>query len=155
MHMRKSVPRRLMAVWFALSLAGCKTWEPTTATPARLVAEAHPTSVRVTTADGAQVTLKNPLIVNDSIVSAVSTTPGAAVIPPRLGVSENDVNVVEIPRLSVGRTLALAGVIAAVSISWARIQGSGGGTEPRPEPLPKGTAALDLIGVVGLLRGIF
>ena len=57
---------RLVPVSLLLSLVGCKTWEPA-ATPAqRFIADARPSSVRVTSADGVRVTLKNPIFINDS-----------------------------------------------------------------------------------------
>lgn len=145
---------RLVPVSLLLSLAGCKTWEPTATNPQRLIADARPSSVRVTSADGLQVILKAPIFVNDSIVSAVAPPTGAFVVPPRVGISADDVNSLEVARFSPGRTLALAGAIFVASISWARVQSAGGGNEPRPDPLPK-DPSLNLIGVLRLLWGAF
>jgi hypothetical protein len=142
----KVIIRRLLPAWFLLVAVGCKTWEPAPTTLESLIAEAPPPSVRVTTADGSRVTLRNPLVVNDSIVSAVAPPPGAVVVPPRAGVAERDVNFVEVPRLSVGRTVALGAAIAGASILWATVQGAGGGGEPRPDPLPK-DPMLRLLGI--------
>ena len=128
-----------------VALTGCKTWEAATVAPDRLIVDTRPSSVRVTSVDGVRVTLKNPIVVNDSIVSAVAPRPGAVVIPPRVGFPANDVNLVEVPRVSTGRTISLIGAIAAASIAWAQIQGAGLGSEERPTPLPK-DPALNLIG---------
>ena len=130
------------------SLGACKTWEPAPATLERVLVDDRPSSLRVTTADGLQVTLKNPRLVNDSIVSQAAPPPGSFVVPPRSGVREGDVNLVEVQRFSLTRTLALAGAIAGASITWARIQGAGGGREPGQDPLPKDTA-LGRLGVFG------
>ena len=138
--MGKVIIRRLLPALFLLAVVGCKTWEPAPTTLETLMAEAPPPSVRVTTADGDRVTLRNPLVVNDSIVSAVAPPPGAVVLPPRTGVAERDVNLVEVPRLSTGRTLALVAAIAGASALWATVQRAGGGREPRPDPLPKDPA---------------
>ena len=154
MSARKPVFRGLVLLPLLLSVVGCKTWEPATVTPQTLITDERPSSVRVTTADGIQVTLRSPLFVNDSIVSAVAPQPGAVVVPPRVGVPEADVNLMEVPRLSTGRTIALVGAIVAASVSWARIQGAGGGSEERPGPLPK-DPALSLTGLVSLLVGWF
>lgn len=145
---------RLVALPVLLLLGGCKTWESTSGAPLRMIEEARPSSVRVTTVDGALVTLKNPLVVNDSIVSGVAPPLGAVVMPPRRGVLDADVNLMEVPRFSGVRTLALAGAIFGASVTWARVQGSVGGSEPRPGPLPK-DPALDLVGLVRLLAGWF
>jgi hypothetical protein len=146
--------RLLLAVLLPLSAAGCKTWEPAARSPVDLIREERPSSIRVTGREGVPVTLRNPTLVNDSIVSNVAPPPNAAFPPPRVGVVAADIQLVEVPRLSPGRTIALAGAIAAASIGWARIQGSSGGTDERPGPLPK-DPALSLTGVFRLLRGLF
>lgn len=145
---------RLVPLALLLALGGCRTWEPATGAPDRLIADVRPSSVRVTSADGSRVTLKNPIFVNDSIVSAVAPPAGALVQPPRLGVPANDVNLLELARFSPGRTIALAAAIAGASITWARVQGAGLGSEERPGPLPK-DPYLDMIGVIRLLWGRF
>lgn len=154
MSVRTLATYRLVPVSLLLSLAGCKTWEPAPTTPQSLIADAQPSSVRITSADGLRVTLKNPIFINDSIVSAVAPPPGVFVVPPRAGIPLDDVNSLEVARFSPGRTIALVGAIAAASITWARVQQSAGGSEERPDPLPK-DPALDLIGVFRLLWGSF
>ena len=154
MRVRTPLLRRVVPLPLLLSLVACKTWEPARSAQPGALGEPLPSSVRVTTADGARTTLRNPLFVNDSIVSAVSPPPGSVIVPPRLGVAEGDVNLIEVPRFSTRRTLVLVGAIASASIMWARVQGLGGGREPRPDPLPK-DSALDLVGLFRFVLGSF
>ena len=137
-----------------VTLTGCKTWQPTTASPEALMADGRPSVVRVTRGDGEQTTLKNPILVNDSLIATVTPRPGALVPPPRIGVPTDDVAEIEVGHFSAARSVALAGVIAAVSIAWAGIQASVGGSEERTDPLPK-DAAFDVLGLFRLLRSGF
>ena len=134
-----------------LSLGGCKTWEAAPS-PRTAIADARPASVRVTTANGRALTVRNPIFVNDSLVSGSPPPPGMAVIPPRVGVLESEVNTVEIPRFNLARTIAFAGAIVGASLTWARVQGVGLGGEPRDPPLPK-DSAFELTAVFRLLVG--
>ena len=145
--------QRLVPVSLLLSLVGCKTWEPAATPPQRLIADVRPSSVRVTSADGVRVTLKNPIFINDSIVSAVAPPPGAVVVPPRVGIPADDVNFLEVARFSRGRTIALVGAIAWASMTWAGSRGAGGGGEESTDPLPK--VSLSVIGVLRLLWSSF
>ncbi len=148
------VKRRLVLVPLLLFLVGCKTWEPAATTPQRLIAEEQPSSVRVTNGDGVRMTLRSPMFLNDSLISVTAPSPGAVVVPLRIGVPADDVVLLEVGRFSAGRSIALAGVIAAASIAWARTQSSAGGSEERPGPLPK-DPALSLVGVLRFLLGSF
>lgn len=134
-------------------LSGCKTWQTSTLSPERLIAEERPSSIRVTTSDGVAVTLKHPGVINDSIVSRTAGT-GLPFAASRMGVASRDVRSVEVPRLSRGRTIALAATIAAVSIGWATVANdSRGGSTIITEPLPK-TPALSLGSLVRLALGV-
>ena len=149
-----SVGMPVIRRWAPLSLlfllGGCVTWEPAAGPPQRLIEDTRPSSVRVTDADGIQRTLKSPMFINDSIVSAQAPPPGAVVVPPRVGVPANNVSLLELPRFSKSRTALLIGAIAGASLAWAGIQGVGLGSEPRPEPLPK-----DSFSLVGLVRFVW
>jgi hypothetical protein len=141
MRIRLSVVCPLVAVALSAPLAACKTWQPTTMTPERLLVEARPASVRVTVSGGGTVTLRNPVIVDDSIVSSVAPPPGAVVAPPRLGVVSEDVRSLEVARFSATRTIGLMAAIALASIGWASVAGdSAGGSPPPGGQLPKGLA---------------
>jgi hypothetical protein len=154
MGMRMMNTHRWVAALFSLLLVGCKTWEPTTVTPEALIADTRPSVVRVTDGDGVQTTLRNPIVLNDSLISAIVPTPGVLIPPPRVGVPADDVALLEVGRFSAGRSIALAGVIAGAAIAWAGIQASAGGSEERPEPLPK-DSAFSLVGLFSWLRAAF
>lgn len=100
------------------------------------------------------MTLKNPLIINDSIVSSVAPAPGAAFSAPRLGVLSGDVRSLEVARFSPVRTIALIATIAAVSVGWARAAGGSRGGSTVEPGLPKGLALLHW-GGLQLVWGLF
>ena len=66
---RISLPRRVTAALLVVLLTACHSWRTTTISPAQFIAEEEPSSVRVTLRDGTQLTLDDPTIRNDSIVS--------------------------------------------------------------------------------------
>jgi len=154
MGIRTIKTHRLVPVLLLLLLVGCKTWEPATTTPERLIADAQPSLVRVTNGDGDRMTLKSPMFLNDSLLSVTAPPPGTFVPPLRVGVPADDVALLEVGRFSVVRSIALAGAIAVASIAWAGSRTSAGGSEERPGPLPK-DPALSLVGLFRLLRGAF
>lgn len=143
----------LSAVVLLGLLAGCKTWQPATVSPERLIAEERPSSVRVTGSGGIRMTLRNPRLVNDSIVSSESAPPGATLAPPRVGVAREDVRSLEVARFSPGRTIALAAAITGASIAWASFATASRGSEPPPEPLPK-DSFLALLDGIRLVLGV-
>ena len=117
----------------------CRTWQPSTLSPERLIAEQRPERVRVTVPGGTQMTLRNPIVVNDSIVAAVAPDPGASFAAARPGVPAASVEAIEVARFSRARTIALGVGIVAMSVGWARIAGQTSSGEPPPvEPVPKG-----------------
>ena len=132
--------RGLPAVVLLGSLAGCKTWHPAVTSPERVIADERPPAVRVTVAGGVTMTLQDPMIVNDSIVSAASSNEAGTVFAqPRPGVAMGDVEAVEVARFSTWRTVAFGVGIAAVAIGWARaVSDNSSGEPPTTEPLPKG-----------------
>jgi hypothetical protein len=148
MRVSLSVAGRLCAAIVLGLLAGCKTWQPAAMGPERLLSEERPAAVRVTVAGGSTMTLKNPMIVNDSIVSSAVPPPGLAFPLPRLGVVSADVRSLEVARFSPGRTLGLMAVIAAASIGWATLASESAGGSPPPDgQQPKDPA-------IGLWRGV-
>ena len=144
--------RHVLALALLVPLVGCKTWETARVSPRDAIAAAQPSSVRVTTVYGQVVTVRNPIFVNDSLVSGTAPPPGLVVVPPRTGVRESDVNSIDVPSFSLRRSLAFAGAIAFVSVTWARTQGVGLGREPRDPPLPK-DGAFGLTAAFRLLVG--
>ena len=131
-----------LAVVLAGSAGACRTWQPVVTDPVQMIAEERPERVRVTVPGGAMVTLRNPMVVNDSIVAAVAPDPGAIVAPPRLGVPAASVEAVEVAHFSRSRTIALGVGIVALSLGWAQVaSGSNSGEPPVVDPEPKGVAA--------------
>ena len=115
-------------------LSGCKSWQPVMETPANWIARESPPEVRLTAATGDQVTIRRPIVVNDSIVSANAPVAVGPFAPPRRGVQLSDVHGFEVPRFDPLKTAGLAAGFLAVSISWARTAGKLGGGQEVPEP---------------------
>lgn len=115
-------------------LSGCKSWQPVIDTPASWIARESPPEVRLTAATGDQMTIRRPIVVNDSIVSASARVAVGPFAPPRRGVRLSDVYGLEVPRFDPVKTAGLAAGFLAVSISWARTVGKHGGGQEIPEP---------------------
>lgn len=143
--------RLALTVLSAGLLAGCKTWQATTLSPERLIAEERPSSVRVTTADGVTITLRDPRVVNDSIVSQTSGA-RTSLAGSRPGVEHRNVSSLEVARFSPGRTIMLASAIAAISVGWASLADSRGGSTVVTEPPPK--LALTVWARLGVVLGL-
>ena len=85
-------------------------------------------------------------MVNDSIVSASALEAVGPFAPPRPGVRAADVEGLEVPQFDPLKTAVLGAGFLAVSITWARTAGSGGGGGEIPEgPVPKLAPGLTLM----------
>lgn len=129
--MRTQVPlaRRFIAALLIALLTGCHSWQPTTVSPRAVILEEQPLSVRFTLTNGEIMTVTDPLMRNDSIVS---TEAGMA------AVASQDVRLLEVWRFSTVKTIGFAVGIVALAFSWTRlVTGSSGGQEPGEGPLPK------------------
>ncbi len=127
-------------------LSGCKSWQPVMETPANWIARESPPEVRLTAATGDQVTIRRPVVVNDSIVSASARVAVGPFAPPRRGVRLSDVHGFEVPQFDPVKTAGLGAAFLAVSISWAQLAGGGGGGQQLPEEhVPKLAPGLSLI----------
>ena len=127
-------------------LSGCKSWRPVMEAPESWIIRESPEEVRLTAATGAQVTIRSPVVVNDSIVSASARVAVGPFAPPRPGVLASDVQGIEVPRFDPVRTAGLAAAFLAVSITWARTAASGGGGQRPPEEhVPKLAPGLRLM----------
>ena len=146
--------RRVVPLLLLLAAAGCKTWEPVRTDVGSMLAQERPSSVRVTSSDGREITLRNPLLVNDSLVSGTAPPPNMVVVPARAGVRADEVSTLEVARFSAGRSAGLAAAVIAASLGWARLQGAGFGREDRPGPLPK-DPALDVVVLFRFFVGAF
>lgn len=106
--MKKRTPRlkrHIAALLLAVHLTGCHGWHPTTISPAQLIAEENPSTVRVTLTDGRQLTLVDPTIRNDSIVFEIGRVTAGVVL--------SDVSTVEVRRFNADKTI---GLILAVPV---------------------------------------
>ena len=142
-HFRRGRPRlprlprltRLLPLLaLAASATACRTWQPTTLSLEQLIAEQRPERVRVTVPGGAQITLRNPILANDSLVAAVAPDPGVPFATARPGVPAQAVEGIEVAQLSRGRTIALGVGIVAISLGWARFASDNNSGEPQVDP---------------------
>ena len=93
MQLRRYRPMAVLLL--ALHLQACMSWRRTTISPAQLIAEEEPSSVRVTLANGSQLTLVDPTIRNDSRVHEDG----------RVYVVVSDVSTVEVRGFSMLKTM--------------------------------------------------
>ena len=122
------------AILTLVLLSGCKSWHPVTDTPESWIARENPPEVRLTAETGDQMTIRRPIVVNDSIVSASARVAVGPFAPPRRGVRLSDVHGFEVPRFDPVKTAGMAAGFLAISISWARTVGRHGGGQQSPEP---------------------
>ncbi len=107
--------RSLALAVLLLTTAGCYGWRPVDAGPEAVIQQIRPAELRARMVDGRVVTVRNPQLVNDTIVGASRTGE-----PRRAPAS--DLASLEVRRFSTWRTVALvgahavtfAGIIAAV-----------------------------------------
>ena len=91
--------RRVVAGLLMLLVTACHTWQGTTVSPQSLITAEQPAFVRVTVTGGEIITVRDPMMRNDSIVGA--TDAGVA------GVASRDVRLFEVRRFSVAKTIGL------------------------------------------------
>ncbi len=103
--------RRLIAGSLLLA-GGCSSWRVQPVSPAQLVAERHPSQVRVQRQDGTRVVLRQPAVRGDSLVSqrAGDST----------GVYVRDISAAAVRRFDPVATVGLvAGIFAVAAIACA------------------------------------
>jgi hypothetical protein len=92
--------------------------------------------MRITRTTGVVVTIKDPTVRNDSIVSGNNGVNGLAGV---VGVPTWDIGALEVREFSRGKTIAFVVGAIAVGLGWAQAAGgSSGGTTIDPGTLPKG-----------------
>ena len=124
-RMRSRVP---VAVFVLLGLPACTTWRASAEGPAALIPREVPEEVRLTTYDGAIVTIRAPIVRNDSIVSSEAGEPALAL---------SEVRQIEVRQFDGARTVGLvAGGVAGAALWTAALAGSGGAGEG-PDDVPK------------------
>lgn len=129
-----STARRLVAALLLLMTTACQTWVPTTMSPGNLIASEAPSQVRVTRPDGDVVTIKEPVMRNDSIVSGAEPEGPVELA----GVPALEASYIEVRRLNTGKTLLFAAAAIAIAVGWTAVAaGTRGGGGPGPGPLPK------------------
>jgi len=129
MRIRVPVTRQLIVALFITLLTGCHSWQPTTVNPRTVILEESPSGVRFRIPDGDTMTVMNPLMRNDSILSTE-----AGMVPIAL----QDVSGLEVRRFSTRKTIVFAAGILGVMIGWTRwATRRSGGFDPGEEPLPK------------------
>lgn len=155
MHRILRIPgRRGLALSLTLLLlGGCKSWHPVPGDPAQVLTDQRPATVRVTDASGRLVTVRHPVVRNDSIVTSDTDVMGQ---PLRAeGVAGTEVGQVSVQRFSPVRTVLFAAAIVVAGVSWVKVNGDGdrGTTPPTPGP-PKGFA-LSLSSALGMVTGLW
>ncbi len=95
MSTRVPLARRLIAALLLVLLNACYSWQLTTISPAQIIAEESPSTLRITLTDGRQLTLDYPLISNDSLVQ----------FNREIQVEVSEVSMVEVRRIKVGATI--------------------------------------------------
>ena len=88
-------------------LTGCYNWQPTTVSPQTVILEERPSGVRFRLPDGDTVTVMDPLMRNDSILSTE-----AGMIP----IASQDVSGLEVRRFSARKTIVFAAGIVGLSL---------------------------------------
>ena len=123
MSTRTPLTRRVIAALLMVMLTACQSWRPATFSPRQLLPEDQPSSLRVTLMNGETVTVRDPIMRNDSIVGATDDADVAAV-------ASQDVRLLEVQRLEVGRTIVsglLLGVVTALAVAMDEMSGFGSG----------------------------
>ncbi len=110
-------------------LTGCHNWQPTTVSPQTVILEERPSGVRFRLPDGDTVTVMDPLMRNDSILSTE-----AGMIP----IASQDVSGLEVRRFSARKTIVFAAGIVGVMVIWTRwATKRSGGFDPGEGPIEK------------------
>ena len=82
----------IAALLLAVHLTGCHSWHTATMSPAEVITDEQPSTVRVTLTDGTRLTVDDPTIQNDTIGGVVALS---------------DVRTIEVRRFSIGKTVGL------------------------------------------------
>ena len=96
MSKRTPLARRVIAAFLLVVITACQTWRPTYVGPQELIPVERPLSVRATLRGGEIMTVWNPTMRNDSIVSARRFAGAQAV-------SVRDVRLLEVRRTTLQR----------------------------------------------------
>ena len=108
MSARTPLARRVIAALLLVLLTACHSWQPTTVSPQGWTPEERPPSVRATLTRGETITVWEPTMRNDSIVSATGFA-GAAAVALR------DVRLLEVRHSNIAGSIGL-GLLASVAL---------------------------------------
>ena len=101
--------RRFIATLLLVLVTACHSWQPATVSPRQLIVEEEESPIRVILSDGTELTLGDPTIQSDSIITG----------RVRFG-TENllarDVSRIEVQRFSPLRTVGVVAVLAAIAL---------------------------------------
>ena len=124
MSTRDSSARRPIAALLLALLTGCQGWQPAITGPETLIPAERPASVRVTLSDGVTLTVKDPIMRNDSIVPN-----GAA----GTAVAASDIRLFEVQRFSAKKTLVFIVGAVVLAATWTgAVIGGGPGSPEAP-----------------------
>lgn len=106
---------------FLLQTGACTTWQPTSASPARVFQERTPIRIRITRTDGERIAMRNPRIRSDSIIGTREFAPSASGGPPAQFGNTMAVALADILHLEVGETVDMPGQMIRVQLSDDRL----------------------------------
>lgn len=131
--------RVAFTAWLAASAGACTSWQTVDVAPEQLIAEKHPTEMRVTRKDLSRVELQNPRTAGDTLFGTVQPAtvtvrnqsqygPSSITTPtvPMDSVTQaripfNDAVRIETRHVSAGKT---AGLVAGLLVVGAAVAGS-------------------------------
>ncbi len=134
-----------------LLLGGCRSWETVTISPREAIEAERPSAVRLTDEGGNKLTIRNPTVRNDSVVTADASPFGGPT--PFSGLHQDQVAQFEIARFDPVKSAGAAAIIIGTSVLWTRVSGSGSGGNPEPPDNPTKLISIDIWGALGALLG--
>ena len=109
--------RRTASVLLCVQLVACQSWHVETAAPATVLAERHPSQVRVTRLDGHHLVIYRPYLVADELEGLAHPARAGQASGDSLRVPVAELSGLATRRFSAGRTvLAAAGGVVVVSL---------------------------------------
>lgn len=109
----------ISAVLLALFLSSCTSWQVPTVGPEQVIADDHPSKIRVTRKDHSVVELQQPRVVGDTLLGIVKAPSGAASSGLEYRVLLADVATVEVRMTDGTKTGLLAMGLAAAAVIGA------------------------------------
>lgn len=114
--------------------AACTSWHTQSGAPSEVLATRHPSTARVTLADGSRVTVHAPRIVGDTLVGWSGASTGSAGDGHPVHVPLADIRSLAIEQTSAGRTILL---LAGIGVT-AAVVAAAASTDAAAPPPPSG-----------------